>query len=99
MFDFITEEHKMIRAAARDFAQKSIAPIAEHHDAVGEFPLNTIRQMGQLGFMGIEVPESYGGAAMDTSTFPNPVHIAGSASRDRRTAATSAGLRIIQSSY
>jgi alkylation response protein AidB-like acyl-CoA dehydrogenase len=69
MFDFITEEHKMIRSAARDFAQKSIAPIAEYHDETGEFPINTIRQMGQLGFMGVEVPEAYGGAGMDTLAY------------------------------
>jgi len=69
MFDFITEEHKMIQQAARDFAQKSIAPIAEHHDQTGEFPIDTVRQMGQLGFMGIEVPEEYGGIGMDTLAY------------------------------
>jgi alkylation response protein AidB-like acyl-CoA dehydrogenase len=69
MFDFITEEHKMIQQAARDFAQKEIAPIAEHHDATGEFPIETVRKMGQLGFMGIEVPEEYGGAGMDTLAY------------------------------
>ncbi len=69
MFDFITEEHKMIQDAARDFAQEKIAPIAEHHDVTGEFPLETVRQMGALGFMGIETPEEYGGAGMDTLAY------------------------------
>lgn len=69
MFDFITEEHEMIRQAAREFAQKSIAPIATHHDETGEFPIKTVREMGQLGFMGIEVPEEYGGAGMDTLAY------------------------------
>ncbi|MCB0047067.1 MAG: acyl-CoA dehydrogenase family protein [Caldilineaceae bacterium] len=69
MFPFITEEHQMIRQAARDFAQNVIAPVAEHHDATGEFPINTVRQMGELGFMGIEVPEVYGGAEMDTIAY------------------------------
>ena len=69
MFDFITEEHEMIQQAARDFAQNEIAPIAEHHDETGEFPLETVRKMGQLGFMGIEVPEEYGGAGMDTLAY------------------------------
>ncbi len=69
MFDFITNEHEMIQQAARDFAQNEIAPIAEHHDQTGEFPLNTVRKMGQLGFMGIEVPEEYGGAGMDTLAY------------------------------
>ncbi len=69
MFDFITEEHKMIQQAARDFARNEIAPIAEHHDQTGEFPIDTVRKMGQLGFMGIEVPEEYGGAGMDTLAY------------------------------
>jgi alkylation response protein AidB-like acyl-CoA dehydrogenase len=52
MFDFITEEHKMIQQAARDFAQNEIAPIAEHHDETGEFPIDTVRKMGQFGLYG-----------------------------------------------
>ncbi|MFZ2487394.1 MAG: acyl-CoA dehydrogenase family protein [Anaerolineae bacterium] len=69
MFDFITEEHRMIQEAARDFAQREIAPIAAHHDETGEFPLDTVRKMGALGFMGIEVPEVYDGAGMDTLAY------------------------------
>jgi alkylation response protein AidB-like acyl-CoA dehydrogenase len=59
----------MIQEAARDFAQGSIAPIAADYDEAGEFPLETVRQMGQLGFMGIEVPEQYGGVGMDTLAY------------------------------
>lgn len=66
---FLTEEHKMIRQAARDFAQKEIVPIAPEYDESGEFPLETIRKMGAMGFMGIEVPEKYGGAGMDTLAY------------------------------
>ncbi len=69
MFDFITEEHRMIQEAARDFARKEIAPIAAEHDESGEFPLATVRRMGELGFMGIEVPEAYGGVGMDTLAY------------------------------
>jgi alkylation response protein AidB-like acyl-CoA dehydrogenase len=69
MFDFITEEHTMIQQEARRFAQQKIAPIAAEHDESGEFPLQTIRQMGELGFMGIEVPEAYGGIGMDTLAY------------------------------
>jgi alkylation response protein AidB-like acyl-CoA dehydrogenase len=69
MFDFITEEHEMIRQAARDFARNAIAPIAAHYDETGEFPIDTVRQMGGLGFMGIEVPEEYGGVGMDTMAY------------------------------
>ncbi|MBN2548227.1 MAG: acyl-CoA dehydrogenase [Anaerolineales bacterium] len=65
----LTEEHEMIQKAARDFAQKEIAPIAAEFDESGDFPLKTIRKMGEMGFMGIEVPEEYGGAGMDTLAY------------------------------
>ncbi|HET7089977.1 MAG TPA: acyl-CoA dehydrogenase [Anaerolineae bacterium] len=65
----LTEEHKMIRDAAREFAQKEIAPIAPHFDETGEFPLETVMKMGELGLMGVEVPEEYGGAGLDTLAY------------------------------
>ncbi len=65
----LSEEHKMLRDAARDFAQKEIAPIAAEFDESGEFPYTTIKKMGELGFMGIEVPEQYGGAGMDSLSY------------------------------
>jgi alkylation response protein AidB-like acyl-CoA dehydrogenase len=61
----LTEEQAMIQAAARDFAREQIAPIAAQHDASGEFPAETIRQMGELGLMGVETPDDYGGAGLD----------------------------------
>ncbi len=60
-----TEEHRMLQEAARDFARNEIAPVAAAFDETGEFPLETVRAMGALGLMGIEVPEEYGGAGMD----------------------------------
>lgn len=69
MIDAITEEHIAIQQAAREFAQKEIAPIAAEFDESGEFPLATVQKMGQLGFMGIEVPEGYGGVGMDTLAY------------------------------
>lgn len=65
----LSEEHKMIRDAARDFAQKEIVPVAAEFDESGEFPSETVRKMGELGFMGIEIPEEYGGAGMDTLAY------------------------------
>ena len=65
----LSEEHEMIRQAARDFAQKEIVPIAAEFDESGDFPVETIKQMGAMGFMGIEIPEEYGGAGMDTLSF------------------------------
>lgn len=65
----LSSEHKMLRDTARDFSQKEIAPIAAEFDESGEFPSKTIKKMGTLGFMGIEVPEEYGGAGMDTLAY------------------------------
>ena len=65
----LTEEHIAIRQAARRFAQEKIAPIAAEFDESGDFPLATIREMGQMGLMGIETPEEYGGAGMDTIAY------------------------------
>ncbi|NJO12802.1 MAG: acyl-CoA dehydrogenase family protein, partial [Gammaproteobacteria bacterium] len=65
----LTEDQQMIQAAAREFAQSEIAPIAARHDASGEFPSATIAKAGELGFMGVEVPQEYGGAGLDPISF------------------------------
>ncbi len=65
----LSEEHRMIRDMAREFAQKEIAPVAAYYDESGEFPYETVRKMGEQGLMGIEVPEEYGGAGMDTLSY------------------------------
>ncbi len=65
----LSDEHKMIQKAARDFAENEIKPIAAEFDESGDFPLETIKKMGEMGFMGIEVPEEYGGAGMDTLAY------------------------------
>ena len=61
----LTEDQQMIRDAAREFAQKEIAPVAAEFDHSGEFPAETIKAAAELGFMGIEIPEEYGGAGLD----------------------------------
>lgn len=68
LFPF-TQEHESIRQAARNFAQKEITPVAAEFDETGEFPSKTIKKMGEMGLMGIEVPEEYGGAGMDTLAY------------------------------
>lgn len=65
----LSDEHKMLRDAARDFARNEIAPVAAEFDESGEFPHQTIQKMGEMGFMGIEIPEEYGGAGMDTLAY------------------------------
>ena len=65
----LTEEQQMIQDAARDFAQSVIAPVAAAYDESGDFPVETIRQAAELGFMGIEVPDEYGGAGLDAVSY------------------------------
>lgn len=65
----ITEEHEALLQAVRNFSQKEIVPIAAEFDESGAFPMDTIRKMGKMGLMGIEVPEEYGGAGMDTLAY------------------------------
>ena len=65
----ISEEHKMIRDAARDFAQQDLKPGVIERDEAAKFPFEHVRQMGQLGFMGMMVDPEYGGAGMDTLAY------------------------------
>jgi alkylation response protein AidB-like acyl-CoA dehydrogenase len=65
----LTDEQLMIQAATQDFAREQIAPIAAEFDKSGAFPSETIAMMGELGLMGIEVPEVYGGAGMDCVSY------------------------------
>ena len=62
----MSDEHEMLLLAVRDFARREIAPLAAACDESGEFPLDSVRKMGEMGLMGIEMPERYGGAGMDT---------------------------------
>ncbi len=62
----LSEDQQMIQDAAREFAQNEIAPVAAEFDESGEFPTETIRKAGELGFMGVEVPEEYGGSGLDS---------------------------------
>src|SRR5262245_32298257 len=62
----LTPEQQLIRETVRDFATREIAPRARHVDESGDFPTETFRKMGQLGLMGVAVPEAYGGAGADS---------------------------------
>ena len=64
-----TDEQLMIQDVARRIAQEKIAPSAEYFDRTGEFPLENIQLLGENGLMGIEVPEAYGGAGMDPTSY------------------------------
>jgi butyryl-CoA dehydrogenase len=65
----LSEEHLLVREAARNFAETAAAPIAAEIDQSGEFPRAVFREAGELGFAGVAVPEEYGGAGMDTLAY------------------------------
>jgi len=60
-----TEDQLAVREMVRDFAEREIRPVAMAIDETHDFPLATVKQMGELGLMGLFVPEAYGGAGMD----------------------------------
>jgi len=61
----LSDEQRMIREVARDFAEREVRPIAAEIDRDARFPHETIKRMGELGLMGILVPERWGGAGGD----------------------------------
>jgi alkylation response protein AidB-like acyl-CoA dehydrogenase len=65
----LTEEHKMIRDAARDFAQTELLPGVIERDENQTFPTEQIKKLGELGFMGMMVSPKYGGAGMDAISY------------------------------
>ena len=65
----LTEEHKMIRDAARDFAQNELLPGVIERDENQTFPTSQIKKLGELGFLGMMVDPMYGGAGMDSISY------------------------------
>jgi alkylation response protein AidB-like acyl-CoA dehydrogenase len=65
----LSEEHKMIRDAARDFAQAELLPGVIERDETQTFPHEQIKKMGELGFLGMMVSPEYGGGGMDTISY------------------------------
>ncbi len=61
----LTPDHEAIIADVRAFAKKEIAPFAAEIDAESKFPAEIIKKMAELGYMGINIPEEYGGAGLD----------------------------------
>jgi butyryl-CoA dehydrogenase len=65
----LTEEQQLAQRTARDFAREKVLPRAREIDEQGKVPLELIQEMAALGFMGIYVPESYGGAGLDALSY------------------------------
>jgi alkylation response protein AidB-like acyl-CoA dehydrogenase len=65
----LTEEHKAVKEAARDFAQNVLKPGVIERDNLQKFPKEEIKQLAELGFMGMMVDPKYGGSGMDTLSY------------------------------
>ncbi len=63
--ELLTEEHKLIREAVRNYVKKEISPIIEDYAQRAEFPQHIVKQLGDLGCFGPTVPEQYGGGGLD----------------------------------
>jgi butyryl-CoA dehydrogenase len=65
----LSDVQRLMQQAARDFATREIAPKAGELDKTGRWPAEIVKRMGELGFMGVAVPEEHGGAGMDTLSY------------------------------
>ncbi len=63
----LSENQKIIRDTVRDFAQNNILPVIMKYDESEEFPMEIMKQLGELGFLGVLVPEEYGGAGLGST--------------------------------
>ncbi len=66
---YLKDEHLQVRAMARQFADEVVAPRAPDLEETEEIPTQTVKQMAELGFLGLPYPEKYGGAGMDTVSY------------------------------
>ncbi|HXN30879.1 MAG TPA: acyl-CoA dehydrogenase family protein, partial [Polyangiaceae bacterium] len=65
----LTEEQRMLRETARDFAQREVAPKAAELDKTGRWPSEIVAKMADIGLLGVAIPQEYGGAGMDTLSY------------------------------
>ncbi|TMM29891.1 acyl-CoA dehydrogenase [Polaribacter aestuariivivens] len=67
--DLLTEEHKLIREAARDWVKRDVSPIIEDYAQKAEFPTQIITGLAEIGAFGPYIPEAYGGAGLDQISY------------------------------
>jgi short-chain 2-methylacyl-CoA dehydrogenase len=65
----LSDEHELVRRTVRDFAVERIAPVAEELDREHRFPYELVRELAELGLMGMTIPEEFGGAGTDTLSY------------------------------
>src|SRR3984885_4918736 len=65
----LTDEQRMIRDTAREFAAREVAPKAAELDKTSRWPAEIVAKMGELGLLGVAIPQEHGGAGMDTLSY------------------------------
>ncbi|MBI2608200.1 MAG: acyl-CoA dehydrogenase [Deltaproteobacteria bacterium] len=65
----LSEEHRMLRAMVREFAEKEIKKESQENDKAHRFPVGLVKRMGELGLMGVAIPEEYGGSGLDNLAY------------------------------
>src|SRR5919107_677192 len=65
----LDSEHQLLRQTIRDFMEKEVAPVIEEHEREHRFPVEIVKRLGEMGWLGIPIPEAEGGAGMDTLAY------------------------------
>ncbi|HEY3335372.1 MAG TPA: acyl-CoA dehydrogenase family protein [Candidatus Limnocylindrales bacterium] len=65
----LAPDHVLLRDTIRAFMTEEVAPLVEEHERARRFPVDVVRRIGELGWLGINVPERWGGAGMDTLSY------------------------------
>jgi short-chain 2-methylacyl-CoA dehydrogenase len=65
----LSPEHELVRSTVREFAERRVAPVAEELDREHRFPYELVRELAELGLMGMPIPEEYGGGGTDTLAY------------------------------
>src|SRR5436309_1904527 len=65
----LDNEHELVRSTVREFAEQRVAPVAEELDRESRFPYDLVTELGELGLMGMTIPDEYGGAGADTVSY------------------------------
>ena len=68
-YPYFNEDHEGIREMAKDFAEKTLAPIAGEIDKTEAFPMDVVKTMADMGFLGLKIPEEYGGLGLDMRSY------------------------------
>src|SRR3972149_1002251 len=65
----LSPEHELLRSTIRDFMKHEVAPVVDEHERERRFPVEIVQRRGEMGWLGIPIPEDEGGAGLDTLAY------------------------------